>query len=283
MWRVVMVAMCMACPAWADAPETSIFPRARPAIVTDAVQAAVAAATAPLALVAQPATSPRPRARPAALATTAPVTAVSSASEAPAPRVRRGLMASLFGAPRARPDPADDAPQTAIPQGNSVCGDPAIIGRTLPAISSGTRGCGIDTPVEITAIDGIALSQPSTLDCGTATALRQWIDAGLRPAFADTRVVGLQIAGHYVCRSRNNVRGAPVSEHGRGKAIDISGIVLANGRSLTVQGNWNSAMRAAYKAGCGIFGTTLGPGSDGYHEDHMHFDTANHRNGAYCR
>ena len=33
----------------------------------------------------------------------------------------------------------------------------------------------------------------------------------------------------------------------------------------------------------GIFGTTLGPGSDGYHEDHMHFDTAHQRGGAYCR
>ena len=42
-------------------------------------------------------------------------------------------------------------------------------------------------------------------------------------------------------------------------------------------------LRPAHKAACGVFGTTLGPGSDGYHEDHMHFDTAAHRNGSYCR
>ncbi len=272
-------AICLALPAWADAPDASIFPRARPAVVADAVDTAIAAATQPVAEAAAPVAvaSVRPRARPET--TSAPVTTVSS-SAAPAPRERRGFLASLFGPPRARPQTEEAAPR---PSGNSVCGDPAIIGQQLEPIGSRTRGCGVDEPVQITSIDGITLSQPSTIDCATATGLRRWIDDGLRPAFGDSRIVGLQIAGHYVCRTRNNIRGAPISEHGRGKAIDISGIILEGGRVLTVQDNWNSAMRAAYRAGCGIFGTTLGPGSDGYHEDHMHFDTADHRNGAYCR
>jgi hypothetical protein len=283
MWGKAFCAICLAVPAWADAPDASIFPRARPAGVAAAVETAIAAATQPLAEAAPvPAqtASVRPRARPALATSTAPVTTVSS-SAAAIPRERRGFLASLFGPPRARPDAPDAT--AAAPSGNSVCGDPAIIGVPLASIRSRTRGCGVDDPVEITAIDGISLSQAATLDCATARALRQWVDDGLRPAFADSRVVGLQIAGHYVCRPRNNVRGAPISEHGRGKAIDISGIILENGRILTVEGNWNSAMRAAYRAGCGIFGTTLGPGSDGYHDDHMHFDTADHRNGAYCR
>jgi hypothetical protein len=282
MWRMSMIVTVLALPAWADAPDTSVFPRPRPAIVAGAVEAAITAATQPVAeTAAAPATavSVRPRARPATTTAAAPVTTVSS-SAAPAPRERRGLLASLFGPPRARPQTEDARPR---PTGNSVCGDPAIIGRALDPIGSRTRGCGIDAPVQITSIDGITLSQPATLDCATATALRQWIDNGLRPAFGDSRVEGLQIAGHYVCRPRNNVRGARISEHGRGKAIDISGIILEGGRVLTVEGNWNSAMRSAYKAGCGIFGTTLGPGSDGYHEDHMHFDTASHRSGSYCR
>ncbi|MCC6519568.1 MAG: extensin family protein, partial [Tabrizicola sp.] len=38
-----------------------------------------------------------------------------------------------------------------------------------------------------------------------------------------------------------------------------------------------------YKAGCGYFMTTLGPGSDGYHEDHFHFDASARKGGAYCR
>ena len=32
----------------------------------------------------------------------------------------------------------------------------------------------------------------------------------------------------------------------------------------------------------GIFGTTLGPDGDRYHKNHMHFDTADQRNGPYC-
>jgi hypothetical protein len=149
-------------------------------------------------------------------------------------------------------------------------------------IRSRTNGCGVEEPVQISAVDGIQLSIAATMDCNTANALASWVDQGLQPAF-DDKVVGLQVAGHYICRTRNNRPGARISEHGRGKAIDISGIILADGTVLTVANNWNRAMRAAYQAGCGIFGTTLGPGSDGYHEDHMHFDTANHRNGPYCR
>jgi hypothetical protein len=286
MWRVGLILAVLAVPALADAPDTSLFPRARPAAVSAAVDTAIAAATAVAAENPAPeqgtalVASPRPRARPETVA--APVTAVSTASAAtPAPRQRRGFLAGLFGPPRARPaDPDDAAP---APSGNFVCGDPAIIGQRLEPIGSRTQGCGIAEPVQITSIDGITLSQPSTVDCATAIALRRWIDEGLRPAFGDNRVAGLQIAGHYVCRPRNNVRGARISEHGRGKAIDVSAIILGNGQVLTVQDNWNSAMRTAYRAGCGIFGTTLGPGSDGYHEDHMHFDTADHRNGAYCR
>jgi hypothetical protein len=285
MWRMGLIGICAGLPAWADAPATSIFPEPRPAAVEaavdTAVESALAAATVPVADGSAMTTSPRPRARPATAAAEAPLTFVATAA-APAPRERRGFLASLFGPPRARP-PADDTPEAPQPTGNSVCGDPAIIGQRLEPITSRTRGCGVDEPVQITSLDGITLSQPSTVDCTTAKALRQWVDEGLRPAFGDSRVVGLQVAGHYICRTRNNVRGAPVSEHGRGRAIDISGIILEGGRLLTVADNWNTAMRNAYRAGCGIFGTTLGPGSDGYHEDHMHFDTADHRNGAYCR
>jgi hypothetical protein len=43
------------------------------------------------------------------------------------------------------------------------------------------------------------------------------------------------------------------------------------------------AIRKAHKGACGIFGTTLGPGSDGYHENHLHLDTAKYRGGPYCK
>ena len=113
--------------------------------------------------------------------------------------------------------------------------------------------------------------------------VKAWIDEGVRPAFGRQEVVELRIAASYICRPRNNIRGAKISEHGRGKAIDISGFILSNGRELSVSDDYNRQMRRAHRAACGIFGTTLGPGSDGYHEDHLHFDTASHGNGPYCR
>jgi len=48
-------------------------------------------------------------------------------------------------------------------------------------------------------------------------------------------------------------------------------------------GPFSAALKAMHRAACGIFGTTLGPGSDRYHENHFHYDTARHRSGPYCR
>lgn len=174
-------------------------------------------------------------------------------------------------------------------QRGSVCGIPTIRGETISPIVGRAGGCGVPNPVRITSVAGVALSQPSIVDCDTARALHAWVDRALKPAFGATGggVTGLQIAGHYVCRTRNHRKGARLSEHSRGKAIDVSAIILANGQKLSIlrdyRGRSGAPIRAAHKAACGIFGTTLGPGSDGMHEDHLHFDTARHRNGAYCR
>jgi hypothetical protein len=165
----------------------------------------------------------------------------------------------------------------------SVCGDPSIKGEKLARLKSSVKGCGVEAPVRVTSIDGIRLSQPATIDCDTAIALKAWIRDGLRPAMGQREVVELSIAAHYICRPRNNVKGQKISEHGRGKAIDIAGFVFADGSSWTVANDYNRQIRKAHKAACGIFGTTLGPGSDGYHEDHLHFDTASYRSGPYCR
>jgi hypothetical protein len=250
-------------PAWAEEGlASSLFPQARPDV------AAVAPADAAIAA-----------------DTTPDVTPVDPAAPVD-PELAAVAIGAALAAVRARPAAAAAALQTSdappAPRGNGICGNPALTGQAIDRIRSRTNGCGVEEPVQITEVAGVRLSTPATMDCVTANALAQWVEQGLQPAY-DNQVVGLQVAGHYICRTRNHIRGARISEHGRGKAIDIAGIILADGTVQTVAGNWNRAMRAAYQAGCGIFGTTLGPGSDGYHEDHMHFDTANHRNGPYCR
>ena len=238
----------------------------------------------------------RPRRRPATVPTVSSAQAAAPALGSmflaalrpePRPRglARRAAPAPEVVAPAAviRPAPGASAP---VSRRGSVCGLPGLQGEVLAPIIGRVKGCGVAQPVRVTSVDGVRLSQGAIMDCETARALHAWVQKGLQPAFKG-RVTGVQVAGHYVCRTRNHKSGARLSEHSKGKAIDISAIHLAGGQSLSVLRDWRGrqgpAMKAAHRAACGIFGTTLGPGSDGMHEDHMHFDTASHRNGAYCR
>jgi hypothetical protein len=275
---------------------SSIRPVARPQIATSTD--GVGDAVAPLGPSAQPAPVMRPRPRPQSIMAASPLPQ-TAAPQLPSPlaAVQKGDLIAGFPRPLARPEglferakaPAAVLEAVVKPKKEkkskkgSVCGDPAIKGETMARITSQVKGCGVAKPVRVTSIDGVQLSPPATMDCETATALKTWIQQGMRPAFGQREVVELTIAAHYICRPRNNKKGGKISEHGRGKAIDISGFVFSDAKQWSVTQDYNRQMRRAHKAACGIFGTTLGPGSDGHHEDHLHFDTASYRSGPYCR
>ena len=104
----------------------------------------------------------------------------------------------------------------------------------------------------------------------SATALHRWVTQAMRPALRrdGTRVSRLRVPAHYACRTRNHRPGARISEHGKGRAIDISAIELANGDTVTVRDDWagsrySRALRRMHQNACGIFGTTLGGGGGG--------------------
>lgn len=190
-------------------------------------------------------------------------------------------------APETAPRPV---PRPEAPVDGSICGDPAILGRAMRPIRSTTEGCGVEAPVRVTSVAGLRLSQPATLDCRTASALRQWAEDTVKPVVGERGggAAGLRVAAHYVCRTRNRQPDAKVSEHGRGRAIDISAIRLANGSEITVLKGWTRwrqrrIMRRIHEGACGSFGTVLGPDADRYHRDHFHLDTARYRSGSYCR
>ncbi len=276
---LTLICAVLAGMALAEAPKTSPHPAPRPIWKTaPAINPAPPEAPAIL----------RPRHRPDALMASVPAAQPEITAEAeeilrPRPRPK-DLAAPVEQVAAAQPEPeATEKSNKKASRKGSVCGDPSIRGQDLPPVTSRTKGCGIAEPVRVTAIDGIPFSQPATIDCDTALALKRWMREGMRPAFGNREVVQLHIFGSYMCRSRNNVRGAKISEHGRGKAVDIAGFVLSDGKEWTVARDYNKQIRRAQKAACGIFGTTLGPGSDGYHEDHLHFDTAERRGSAYCR
>lgn len=325
---LALLAGLAAGPSGAEAPARSVLPPPRPAPAAEAevtraalvpMSSAMGIALLPvpqaLALApVPPALHPHPR--PGSTATAIEGGAPDLPGLRPKPRppaayrpaevVQPGALVAVSAAAVTRPLPRPEnlprlthvaaafrtqpVPEAITGRKGSVCGDPAIKGTTIPPITSKIRGCGLENGVAVTSVAGVALSQPATIDCATAIALRKWVETGIKPAVGKLGggVARLEVAGHYTCRPRNGQRGAKISEHGHGKAIDISGITLANGVSLSVLKGWGDAqqgkiLKAAHRSACGTFGTVLGPGSDGYHRDHIHVDTASYRSGSYCR
>jgi hypothetical protein len=164
----------------------------------------------------------------------------------------------------------------------ALCGNTALEGVRVKPVKGKLKGCEIAEPVQVTAVQGVRLVPPALLNCAAANALSDWVGEGLQPAFKG-KIAQLNVADSYSCRPRNNVRGNPVSVHGQGAAIDIQAFVLKNGKTYSVKDNYGRQIQRAQKAACGTFTTTLGPGSDGHHEDHIHLDVSRHGGGAYCR
>jgi hypothetical protein len=172
--------------------------------------------------------------------------------------------------------------------------DPRSLGdaRRLSEIDEG-NGCEIPKPYEMYSIANVQFSQPATLNCGMAAPLNDWMIQRVQPSAQSTfgeSVVAIDVAASYSCRARNNKRGARMSEHGFGNAIDISAFTLESGRKISVQQGWRGSsserafLRVVRAEACGEFHTVLGPGSDRHHSDHLHLDLANRSSGRlYCK
>ena len=279
---ILMLALS-AGPVLADAPAMALRPILRPAPFADVD--ALASAEAPIQ---------RPRLRPH----TRPDLAVGASTQ-PQMRAEENLYALSPYAPRTSNRPAMRPAvisQRAISQRQAtrrgqICNDPAIQGEEMPDIQ-GAGDCGVLGAVRVRSVAGITLTPNPTIDCNTAKALRSWIDRGIKPAVGDTGggVASLRIVGHYSCRNRvgGSATNNKLSEHARGRAIDIGGIQLKSGRELTVLTDWNKGtagqqLKAMWRAACGPFGTVLGPAANAAHRDHFHVDTARYRSGSYCR
>jgi len=205
--------------------------------------------------------------------------------------------------PRRKPDIvlAAMVPVTppAVPEGLAACrasmAGLKIAAKPLPAIQAGS--CGGPDPFDVTELEGgaIHLSPAAKVNCAIATTLARWIAEDIQPsaeALLGGRVTGLRVADSYSCRGRNRVVNAKLSEHGLLNAVDI-GAFEVNGRWVTVAkdkgrtAKEDQFLKAARVTACDKFNTVLGPGSDGYHEDHYHLDLRQRGKGGrgakYCR
>lgn len=244
------------------------------------------------------AAAPRPRASIAAgigFGSTAQIAAFPTIAGRPAAAAT--IPFASMGRPPAPAGAGGDMQLAALPPaagvetgpGGFVCGIPSIRGKQIADRVEAVRGCGMNGGVSVTRLSGVELSTPIEVDCPTARRLNGWIEGVVLPLVGPTGggIEGLEMAGSYNCRTRNHQPGAKISEHGKGRAVDITGLRLRDGTVLTVAEDWNDPVRGKilrmmHRAACGPFGTVLGPGSDGFHEDHLHLDTAVRRQ-AYCR
>lgn len=150
-----------------------------------------------------------------------------------------------------------------------------------------SNGCGAVGQLSISAIqlaDGkrIPLRPAALIRCEIAEAIADWVREDLVPfTEAYGGLARIDVAASYHCRPRNNIRGALLSEHGRANAIDIRAIIMANGRRFAVDIPETpiQLLNDLRRSSCARFTTVLGPGSDGYHEDHIHLDLAQRRGG----
>jgi hypothetical protein len=220
---------------------------------------------------APPAVAPLAVAAPSAFVPGAGVTPLAVARSA-LPRPRPAAVAA--GAERARAEAAR----------GQVCGNPLLQGEVEASFGTET-GCGIEDPVRVRSVDGVRLSAPILVDCRTAEALLTWVQTGARPALAGRGggLARLDVMGDYACRGRNNQAGQRLSEHGRGRAVDVGGLTLADGSQISVLEDWpGQGLREMHAAACGPFSTVLGPEANAFHRNHFHLDTARGR-GPYCR
>jgi hypothetical protein len=134
----------------------------------------------------------------------------------------------------------------------------------------------------------VSLAPAATLACPLVSALDNWMATGVQPAarrWFGQPVVEIKQISAYSCRSMNGQRGAPISEHAFGNALDVAAFTLADGRKITVREGWRGApeerafLHDVHASACRLFSTVLAPGSNAFHYDHMHVDLARHGSG----
>ncbi|MGA7804728.1 MAG: extensin family protein [Bradyrhizobium sp.] len=189
------------------------------------------------------------------------------------------------GAPIGPPAPQPSACRLALTEDIAIA-------PSIPAIN-GPGACGGDDLVRLEAVvlpdqHRVSLNPAATLRCSMATAIVDWVRTDIAPlaASAGGEISGLENFDSFDCRGRNGIAGAPLSEHGRANALDVHAFQLADGKSITLTDRDvpRSLREDVLHSACTRFTTVLGPGSDGYHEDHIHLDLMQrHNNYKICQ
>lgn len=172
---------------------------------------------------------------------------------------------------------------------------------TSPVITAEGGQCGYNNGVRL--LEAGARTTPfnpssPNIQCQVAAAIALWEWHVVQPAarrHMKTSVAGYDQLGTYNCRRMYGRADGAWSEHSTANAIDISGFRFADGRSVTLKGDWNgtgpdAAAKAAFlrevrDGACDLFATVLSPDYNAAHADHFHLDQADRgmMRGGACR
>jgi hypothetical protein len=153
-------------------------------------------------------------------------------------------------------------------------------------------GCSTVNAVRLASLQGdyadLALSNLGPVTCPLANTFAGWARFGVDRAarqILGSALVRIETMGSYNCR---NVAGTEHrSAHATANAIDVSAFVLADGRRISVLGDWNDGTQAerqflqiVHASACKRFGTVLGPDYNAAHRNHFHVELSG---GHFCR
>ena len=146
--------------------------------------------------------------------------------------------------------------------------------------------CGYDDGVRLTSGGARRIAfAPADLGiaCPVAASLAMWEWNVVQPAAREllgSTVVAIDHFGSYNCRRMYGREGSSWSEHATADAVDIAGFRLADGRRITIVGDWTGDdadarfLRTVRDGACRLFATTLSPDYNAAHRDHLHLDHA---------
>jgi len=132
--------------------------------------------------------------------------------------------------------------------------------------------------IEDVAINPAASAQAT---CPVHAGMAMWLHHGVQPAaqaILGSRVARIEHLGTANCRRIGGGDSGRWSEHATGNAIDVGAFILADGRRVSLLGDWrgdgpNAAfLRAVRDSACEVFGTVLSPDYNADHADHFHLD-----------
>jgi hypothetical protein len=196
-------------------------------------------------------------------------------------------------APNDKPAEQATAPAPAPPSACRLAlNEDIAIAPSIPDIH-GPGGCGGEDLVRLEAVvlpdrRQVALKPAAILRCAMASEIAAWVRTDVAPLTTSlgSVITVLDNFDSFECRGRNRVAGAPLSEHARANALDVRAFRLADGRSISLIDRMvpREVRENVLHSACARFTTVLGPGSDGYHEDHIHLDLmARHNNYKICQ